>query len=236
MVGVGVHAHHLLAHIFGRIRQIDAVAQRLAHLGLAVGAGQAQARGILREQDLGLDQRRAVHRVEFVDYLAGLLHHRLLILARGHGRRAESGDVRRLRNGIGVESDGNRLAELAHHDLALYRWVALQTGHRDEVHVIERQFAQLRNPALDEYGRLGGIDAAREIVERDFDYVLAHLVGIVGVVGERLRVGYHYENLLERARVLQLDALAERTHIVSQMELARGAVARKYYFTHRYIA
>jgi len=90
--------------------------------------------------------------------------------------------------------------------------------------------------ALDEYGRLGVIDAAREIVERDFDYVLAHLVGIVGVVGERLRVGYHYENLLERARVLQLDALAERTHIVSQMELARGAVARKYYFTHRYIA
>ena len=71
MVGVGVHAHHLLAYILGRIRQIDAVTQRLAHLGLAVGAGQTQARGILREQDLGLDQRRAVNRVELVDYLAG---------------------------------------------------------------------------------------------------------------------------------------------------------------------
>ena len=242
VVGIGVHAHHLLSYLLGRIAQVDAVAQRLGHLGLAVGAGQAHAGCVLGQQDFRLDERGAVDRVELVDDLARLFEHRLLILAGGDGRGAESGDVRRLRNGVGEEPDGNALPlqvvlrvvlrEAAQLDFGLHGRVALQTGHGDEVHVVERQFAQFGDLRLDEERRPFGVEAAGQVVERHLDDVLAHLFGVVGVVGERLRVGDHDEDLLELSGVLQLHAAAQRTYIVAEVQFAGRPVSGQDDFSH----
>ena len=111
--------------------------------------------------------------------------------------------------------------------LGLDRRVTLQTLYRNQIHVVESQFAQLRHLRLYEDRRTLGVDAARKVVERDLDDVLAHLVRIVGVVRERLCVGDHDEYLLVESRLLQLDASRQRSDEVSQMKFARRAVARK---------
>ena len=103
VVGVGVHGHDLLLDVLRLLRQIDAVAQALAHLGLAVNAGQAQAGSILGQNDLRLHQRVAVHGVELVHDLAALLDHGLLVLTGGHRGGLEGGDVGRLADGVAKE-------------------------------------------------------------------------------------------------------------------------------------
>ena len=178
-----------------------------------------------------------------MDDLARLLDHRLLVLARGHGRRLEGRDVRRLADRIGEEAHRNALAlrrialdgllrETAHLDLGLHRRVALQPLHGDQIHVVERQLAQLRHLRLDEERRLLGIEAARKVIERHFDDVLPHLLRIVGIVRQRLCVGDHDEDPLEFARVLQLHATAQRAYVMAQMEPTGGSVARQYDFFH----
>ena len=246
VVRVGVHAHHLLAHLLGRIAQVDAVAERFGHLGLAVGAREPLAGGVRRKQDFGCDERRAVERVEFVDDFARLLDHRLLILARRHGRGLEGRDVRRLTDRVGEEADGDALTllrvalrsalrETAELDLGLHGRIALQALHRNEVHVVERQFAQLGNLRLYEKGRFRRVEAARKVVERNFQHVAAHLFGVVRVVGECLRIRDHDEYALEPARILQFDAAAQRTDVMSEVELSGGAVARQDDFSHIFI-
>ena len=246
VVGVGVHAHDLLLQFVGRIGKIDAVAQRFGHLGLAVGARQTHARRVVGQQDLGLDERRPVYRIELVDDLARLLDHGFLVLAGGHRGGAESRDVGSLADGIGEETHGNALplgrialdgafGEPAHLNLGLDRRIALEPLHGDQIHVIERQFAQLRNLRLHEKRGALGIEPRGEVVQSHFDDVLPHLLGIVGVVGEGLGIGDHDEDLLEFAGVLQLDAAAQRPHVMAQVETTRRTVAGKDYFAHRFI-
>ena len=73
VVRVGVHGHDLLLDVLGLIGEVDAVAEALAHLGLAVGAGQAQAGAVLGQNDLRLHQSLTVDRVELMNDLAALL-------------------------------------------------------------------------------------------------------------------------------------------------------------------
>ena len=106
VVGVGVHGHDLLLDVLGLIRQVDAVAQTLAHLGLAVNAGQAQAGGILGQHDLRHGQGLAVDGVELVHDLAALLQHGHLILTGRHSGGTERRDIRCLADGVGEEATG----------------------------------------------------------------------------------------------------------------------------------
>ena len=243
VVRVGVHAHDLLLDLVGSIRQVDAVTQRLGHLGLAVGSRQTHAGGVVGQQDLRFDEGRPVDRVELVHDLARLLDHRLLVLARRDRRGLEGRDVRGLADGVGEEADGNAgplcgvaldgpLGKSAERDLGLDGRVALEALHRHEIHVVEGQLAQFGDLRLDEERRFPGVEACREVVERHLDDVLPHLFGVVGVVGERLCVGDHDEYLLELPGVLQFDTAAERTHIVPQVEAARRTVAREDDFSH----
>ena len=112
-------------------------------------------------------------------------------------------------------------------DLRLHGGVALQPGQRHQVHVVERQLRQLAHHGLNEHMGLGRVDAAGHIVQRHLQNVLPHLAGVVEVVGQRLCVGDHEKQLVELAAVLQNDAVTQRTHIVTHMEAARGAVAGK---------
>ena len=225
MAGVGVHGHDLLLDVLRFIGQVDAVAQRLAHLGLAVNARQAQAGVVGRQQDLRLGQRLAVDGVELVDDLAALLQHGHLVLACRDGGGAEGGDVGCLADGIGEEADRDAGLKVLLLDLGLDGGVALQAGHRDKVHIIEAQLGQFRHHGLDEDVGLGGVDAHGQIVQRHLQDVLAHLLRVVGVVGQRLRIGDHDVDLIELAGILQADALFQGADVVAHMQAACGAVA-----------
>ena len=78
-----------------------------------------------------------------------------------------------------------------------------------------------------------GVDAAGEVVERYLEDVAADFLGVLGVVGERLRVGYHYVDFVEFPGVLERHAPLERAYVMSHVEAARRAVAGQYYLSHR---
>ena len=67
------HGHDLLLHICFRIRKVDAVSKRFAHLCLSIDTRQTQTCLVGRKQDLRFRQSLAVHAVEFVDDLLALL-------------------------------------------------------------------------------------------------------------------------------------------------------------------
>ena len=232
MVGVGEHTHDLGADVIGLVGQVDAVAQRFAHLRLAVGAGQTQARLVVRQEGGGLHQRLAVQLVEAADDLARLLQHGQLILAHGHGIGHEGGDVRRLADGIGQKAHGDAVVKAAELDLRFDGGVALQTRQRHQIHVVERQLRQLADHGLNEHMAFPGVKTARHIVQSHLHDVLAHLAGVVEVVGESLRVGDHKEQLLEFAAVLQNDAVAEGADVVTHVQTSGGTVAGEDDLTH----
>ena len=227
VVRVGVHGHDLLLDVLGLVGEVDAVAEALAHLGLAVGAGQAQAGAVLGQNDLRLHQSLTVDGVELMDDLAALLDHGALVLTCGDGSGLEGGDVRSLADGVSEEAHRDAGLEILLLDLGLDGGVALQAGDGDEVHIIEAQLGQLRHHGLDEDVCLGGVDAHGQIVQSDLQDVLAHLLRIVGVVGEGLCVSDHDIDLVELARVLQPETLLQRAYIVADVEPARRAVARQ---------
>ena len=227
VVRVGVHGHDLLLDVLRLVGEVDAVAKALAHLGLAVGAGQAQAGAVLGQNDLRLHQSLPVDGVELMNDLAALLDHGALVLACGDGSGLEGGDVRSLADGVSEEAHRDAGLEVLLLDLGLDGGVARRGGDGDEVHIIEAQLGQLRHHGLDEDVCLGGVDAHGQIVQSDLQDVLAHLLRIVGVVGEGLCVGDHDIDLVELARVLQPDTLLQRADIVADMEPARRAVARQ---------
>ena len=235
VVRVGVHGHDLLLDVLGLVGEVDAVAEALAHLGLAVGAGQAQAGAVLGQNDLRLHQSLTVDGVELMDDLAALLDHGALVLACGDGSGLEGGDVRSLADGVSEEAHRDAGLKVLLLDLGLDGGVALQAGDGDEVHIIEAQLGQLRHHGLDEDVCLGGVDAHGQIVQSDLQDVLAHLLRIVGVVGEGLCVSDHDIDLVELARVLQPDTLLQRADIVADMEPARRAVARQNDLFHTFL-
>ena len=151
---VGVHSLHFLPNLFCRIGKIDAVAQRLAHLGATVGAREAAAYSVVGKHDFRLHEHVAVvGAVELADNLAGLLNHRLLVIAGRDNRGLERRDVRCLAHRVGEESGRDALAlELAHLDFALHRRVALEACDGDKIHIVERQLAELGDERLYENG------------------------------------------------------------------------------------
>ena len=127
MVGVCVHRLYPLAYIALGIRKIDAVAQRLAHLRLAIGTGQTETGRIVRQEYLRLNECIAISVVEPSHYLTRLFNHRLLIFSCGYGSGIESGYIRCLTYGVCEEADRNVGLEVTHLDFGLYRRVALET-------------------------------------------------------------------------------------------------------------
>ena len=121
----------------------------------------------------------------------------------------EGGDVRSLTDGVAEEAHRDAGLKVAHMDLALDGGVALQAAHGDEVHIVEAQLSQFRHHGLDENMGLGGVDAAGQIIQRHLQNVLAHLLRVVRIVGQRLCVCNHDVNFIEFTGVLQLYAAAQ---------------------------
>ena len=146
--GVGVHRTYFLFYLVGSVGKEYAVAERLAHLCLSVGSGQAQASRIVGQQDVGLCERFAVNVVEAAHYLNGLFEHGFLVFAHGHRCCLESRDVGSLAYGISKEAYGYARFEVPHLYLGLHRRVTLQARNGNEVHVICGKFVQLANLRL----------------------------------------------------------------------------------------
>jgi len=200
VVGVGEHRLDFLLHFIGAVLEVDAVAKGLGHLGLAVGAGQTEAGGVLGQENIGFHKGLAVDVVEAADDLAALLQHGFLVLAYGHGSSLEEGNVGGLGDGIGEEAYGNALAgEATHLNLGLHGRIALESADADEVHEVESEFAEFRNLALDEEGGLLRVEAYGEVVEGNLDDVLTNLVRIVDIVGEGLGIGLEDEDFVVEA-------------------------------------
>ena len=72
----------------------------------------------------------------------------------------------------------------------------------------------------------------RQAFEGDFDDVLAHLFGMLGVVGQRLRVRDHDENLVVLAGVLELHPALQRTDVVADMQSSGGPISSQYNLFH----
>ena len=220
VVGVGVHHLDCVTDVVRAGAEGERVAERLAHLGLAVDARQTAD---LRHQRLALDQHFAVDTgVEAADDFVGLFDHRDLVFANRHDGGLESGDVGSLRGRIGQEARRNVAFKTALADFVLDGGVALQPGYRYEVEVVRRQFGQFRHQALDEYGGFGRVDADGQIVERHLQDVVADLDVVAHVVGQGLGVGDQQELAVA---VLQGHAVLQRADKVAQVQLAGGAVA-----------
>ena len=93
MLRVGVHAVHLLLDLLRRVREIYAVSEGLAHLGLSVSAGEAAACRIFRKHHLRSHESLAVYCIELMHDLACLLNHRSLVNAHRYRCSTERRDV-----------------------------------------------------------------------------------------------------------------------------------------------
>ena len=236
MVGVGKHTHDLGADIIRCVGQIDAVAKRLAHLGLAVRTGKAEACLVVRQQSGGFHQYFAVQLVEAANDLAGLLQHGQLILANGDGVRHKGGDVRRLADGVGQKPHGDAVVKASQLDLRLHGGIAFQPGQCYQIHVVECQLRQLADMRLNQNGGFFRINAAGHIVQRHLQNVVPYLLGMIKIIGQRLRVGDHEKQLLESSAVLQRDAVAQGAYIVPHMKPTGRPVACQNDLSHNHFS
>ena len=191
MQRIGVHAHDLFLYFLGIVRQIDTVAQGFAHLGLTVGSRQTQAGSVIRQKHLRLHQHIVVDGVEFAHNLLGLLQHGQLILTHRNGGCLESGDVRRLADGIAEESHRDAGLEVPQLDLRLHRGVSLQSGEGHQIHIVESQLRQLRNLRLNKQIGFCRIQTHGQVIQRHLNDVLPYLLRVFKIIRQRLRVGDH---------------------------------------------
>ncbi|MCQ0090513.1 type II toxin-antitoxin system Phd/YefM family antitoxin [Roseovarius sp. M141] len=122
----------------------------------------------------------------------------------------------------GAEVIITRRGKAAHSDLVLDRGVPLQPGDGHEVQIKHGKLGQSGQVGLQADRALARIDAHREIVERDLHHAAPDLFRIMGMIGERLRVGQKQELLMA---VLKAQSVAQGASVMADMERPRGAVA-----------
>ena len=93
MKRVSIHGHDLFMDLFGRLAEIDAVAERLGHLGLSVNSRETEACRVVRKHDVWLYESLAVDGVELADNLDSLLKHRFLVFAYRNCSSLEGADI-----------------------------------------------------------------------------------------------------------------------------------------------
>ena len=205
---VGEHRHDLGLDFLRRIREVDAVAERLAHLRLAVDAGQTQAGAVLRQNDARFGQRLAVHTVELAHDLGALLEHGELVLPDRHRRRVECRNVCSLTDGVAEEADRDARLEVAHLNLRLDGGVTLDARHRDEIHVVERQLGELRHHRLNEDAGLRGFRVGdAQVSEKHCGFVINRGNASAAEVMELMR---QVEDKVEENSGVRLEAEVRR--------------------------
>ena len=86
-----------------------------------------------------------------------------------------------------------------------------------QIHVKEGQFTQFGDLRLDEDRCLAGIQSAGHVVQRHFNNILAHLLGILDIVRQCLCICDHDKSFLIFTGILQLYTSSQRAYIMSHM-------------------
>ena len=84
---------------------------------------------------------------------------------------------------VGEEAGRDRAVKVLLLDFGLNGRVTFQAGNGHQVEVVQVQFGQGRNLGLHEEGRLGWVQAHRQVVEGHFGQGAADLFGVAGVIG-----------------------------------------------------
>ena len=127
MIWIGIHGHYLFLDVLRLLRQINTVAERFAHLCLAINTRQTQACGIVRKNNLRIGKRFAIHRIKLVHDLLTLLNHRHLIFTNRYMRWTESSNICCLTDRICEKSNWNACFKILLFDLCFYCWVTLHS-------------------------------------------------------------------------------------------------------------
>ena len=206
VVRIGKHRHDFFSHVFRRVGQVDAVAERFAHFGGAVESGETHACFRFRQEGFRHDERFTVDRIKLVHNFGTLFKHGELIFAYGHDCRVKCRDVGRLADRVVEKTDGNARTETSHLNFRLDGRVALQPRDGDEVRIIETELRESRHAGLNEERRFLGIESGGKVVQSDFEDVFPYLIRIFGIVGQRLSIGDHDVNLIESTGILEFNA------------------------------
>ena len=148
MVGICEHRHNLFPDGFLRIREIDAVSQRFAHLRLSIRSRKAELGLFFRKKNLRLYQNISVNGIELPHNFPRLLQHRFLILTGRNYSSFEGGNVCRLADGVAEESHWDAVLKVF---LLYFRFdsrIALYSGNCNKIHIIERHLCQFRDLGL----------------------------------------------------------------------------------------
>ena len=207
MIRIREHGHNLLLNLICLIGKINAVSKRFTHFCLTVNTWQTQARLVGRKYDLWLCKRLTIYCVKLVYDLFALLQHRKLILANRNCCCAESRDICCLADRIAEESNRNAGFEITHLDLRFHSRVTLNTGHCNQIHIIEGKLCKLRNHGLDENCGFLRINPASQIIKCYLDNILTNLLRVLCVISKRLGIRDHNINLVIISGILKLYTL-----------------------------
>ena len=148
MSRIGVHSLHLLPYSISIIRQVDTVSKTLTHLLFSVSTRQTACRSILWKHDIRLDEHWSIYLIKTANKLTCQLKHWLLILTCWYCSSLKGSNVSSLRHRISKETHWDISFKVAHLNLSLHRWVALNTTNTDKIHQEGGQFCQLWNLTL----------------------------------------------------------------------------------------
>ena len=197
VVRICEHGHDFLTDVICFVRQIDAVAERFAHLGFAIDTWQTETCLIVRKYDLRICQSLAVYAVEFVNDFLTLLDHWHLVFANRNSSCTECSNISCLTDRIAEETNRNAGFKVTLLDLSFYRRVTLYTGYSHQVHIIKTKLCKLRNHGLDKNSSLLRINTACQIIQCNLKNILANFLRMLSVVCQSLCVGDHDINLIE---------------------------------------
>ena len=118
----------------------------------------------------------------------------------------ERGNIRRLADRIGKKAHRNACLKITHLNFRLHGRIPLQPGNGNQIHIIKRKLAQFRNLGLNKKSGLCRIKPAGQIIQRHFNNILTHLLRIVCIIGQRLRICDHNKNLIIFSGILKLHS------------------------------
>ena len=148
-----------------------------------------------------------VYGVEFVHDFLALLQHWKLILPNRNCRCAESGNICCLADRIAEKSYRNAGFKITLLDLRFYSWVTLNTGHCNQIHIIEGKLCKFRNHGLDKNSGFVRVNAASQVIQCNLDNVLAYFLRMLCIVCKSLGICDHNINLIIIAGILQFYTL-----------------------------
>ena len=222
---VSVHIHNLLTNGFRIIGKINAVANGLGHLGLAISTRETTAGLIFRQHNIRLYQSlTAINHVEAANDFLTLLQHRQLVLTYWNQSCLKSSNIGGLADRICKEAHWNTLFKVLLLNLSLNGRISLHTGNRNKIHVVGGKLSKLRHLGLNEQSGFSWVKTYRKVVKSNLQDVLTNLLRILKIISQGLNISNHNVDLIKLPGILQLNSALQRTYIMTYVKSASWSV------------